>query len=234
MSSRVGNIKVKCKTCGKEFLAWQYVIDQGRAKFCSKECYYESLKVLRISNLPEYKRCSRCGQTKPLSEFHKKSGVKSTGVNSMCKKCNIEHAKKYYYEHQEEVSKKNCEHSKNNPQIAKRAHEKRIKRLRSEAIQFFGPCECCGEDRWEFLSIDHINGHGNEQRKRGRHKDGWELLNDFHCMGWPEEIKKSYRLLCMNCNFAIGHHGYCPHHPEKKYPFYNSKTRRWENQDDNE
>ncbi|MDP2754423.1 MAG: hypothetical protein Q8P40_08545 [Nitrospirota bacterium] len=67
-------------------------------------------------------------------------------------------------------------------------------------------CSCCGESHEEFLSIDHINGDGAKHRRiigRGGVKlYRWLKKNEF-----PE----GYRVLCMNCNWAIGIHGYCPH-----------------------
>lgn len=67
-----------------------------------------------------------------------------------------------------------------------------------------GKCSCCGESHPEFLSIDHINGNGKEHRKLV----GTRLYAILIREGFP---KDNYRLLCMNCNFAIGHFGYCPH-----------------------
>ena len=70
-------------------------------------------------------------------------------------------------------------------------------------------CACCGEQNIEFLSIDHINGGGKAHRKitgNGKSFYGWIIRNKF-----PADL----RVLCMNCNFALGHSGYCPHKKEK-------------------
>lgn len=37
-------ITVACQFCGFEFQVERYRINQGRGKFCSKQCYYESKK----------------------------------------------------------------------------------------------------------------------------------------------------------------------------------------------
>lgn len=65
-------------------------------------------------------------------------------------------------------------------------------------------CECCGEKSVEFLSIDHIDGGGTKHRKQiGRgNLYNWLVKNNF-----PE----GYRVLCHNCNQAIGMYGKCPH-----------------------
>lgn len=65
-------------------------------------------------------------------------------------------------------------------------------------------CACCGETLLEFLAIDHIAGGGRQHMK----KIGHRLVRWLRREGYPE----GFRVLCHNCNFAIGHYGYCPHH----------------------
>jgi len=87
-----------------------------------------------------------------------------------------------------------------------RKYRKRDKRL---VFTHYGgdppKCTCCGETHMEFLTIDHINGGGSKDRKKGL------IGHDFYAWlirnGYPE----GYRVLCMNCNFSLGHWGYCPH-----------------------
>ena len=87
-------------------------------------------------------------------------------------------------------------------------HEK-ARRLR--CIEHYGgKCACCGESRYEFLAIDHINGDGNEHRKKignGSCIVGWLIKNNF-----PE----GFRILCHNCNASFGLYGYCPHQKERE------------------
>jgi hypothetical protein len=139
----------------------------------------------------------------------------------------------YYYSHREESCAKSKINGKlgraQNPEKFAKRKAEASDRIWKEAIDFFGPCECCGESRKEFLSVDHRNGHGNEVRKATKKRAGVYLLRHFSASNWPEELKTEYRLLCMNCNFAIGHNGFCPHHPEKKYAYWNSSKRQWEN-----
>lgn len=71
-----------------------------------------------------------------------------------------------------------------------------------------GKCKCCGITRDEFLAVDHIDGHGNEHRRKlgikgGRHFYDWIIKNNF---------PKGFQILCHNCNFAKDHYeGGCPH-----------------------
>ena len=52
----------------------------------------------------EFKKCSKCGKTKPLDEFHNQKRGKY-GKHPYCKKCSIERNKKYRQEHREEIKK---------------------------------------------------------------------------------------------------------------------------------
>ena len=69
-------------------------------------------------------------------------------------------------------------------------------------------CKCCGEKEYKFLTIDHINNDGAEERRRystARSGGGW-----FYALkkrGYP----KGYQVLCYNCNCAKGRYGICPH-----------------------
>jgi predicted restriction endonuclease len=77
--------------------------------------------------------------------------------------------------------------------------------IRKKVLNHYGHrCACCGERRYEFLSIDHINGGGNKHRKEiGNGKIYlWLIKNSY-----PE----GFQVLCCNCNQAKGHYGYCPH-----------------------
>lgn len=85
------------------------------------------------------------------------------------------------------------------------------KKLREEVYAAYGGaiCRCCGERHVEFLTIDHENGDGADHRREiGRATQQillWLKRNDF---------PPGFRILCMNCNFALGMHGYCPHQKE--------------------
>lgn len=81
----------------------------------------------------------------------------------------------------------------------------RYREIREEVIRGYGgKCECCGEDRIEFLAIDHRNGGGRKER---RTKSIYQILRKIQEDSYPDE----YRVLCHNCNSALGFYGYCPH-----------------------
>jgi hypothetical protein len=75
-----------------------------------------------------------------------------------------------------------------------------------------GVCACCGTAELKFLTIDHINGGGNQHRKElvatGMGNNFYPWLKD---RGYPP----GYRVLCFNCNWAVGHYNrICPHQEE--------------------
>jgi len=79
--------------------------------------------------------------------------------------------------------------------------------LKARVIAAYGgQCLCCGDSHFEFLTIDHINGGGRVERKKIGMGAGF--YNWLENNGYPKE---RYRLLCMNCNFALGKYGHCPH-----------------------
>jgi hypothetical protein len=93
--------------------------------------------------------------------------------------------------------KRNYDKNKERKNLYKR---KRIYLLWEEALNFFGPCAKCGENRREFLAIDHIKNDGAFRRKVKKEPGGGLLIAKFKRMGWPEYLKEDYRILCHNCN----------------------------------
>lgn len=105
----------------------------------------------------------------------------------------------YYLRNKEAVNAKNRENNK-----------KTTVRLKLQTIQAYGGrCGCCGEANPCFLTIDHINGRSIEE-KATRELCGYALYKSLRDRGYPTE---NYQLLCMNCNFAKGLYGSCPHVP---------------------
>lgn len=81
-------------------------------------------------------------------------------------------------------------------------------KIRKEVLNHYGhACACCGESRYEFLAIDHINGGGVRHKK--------EVLGAVHksLAIWlrANNYPPGFRLLCHNCNSSLGWYGYCPH-----------------------
>lgn len=64
-------------------------------------------------------------------------------------------------------------------------------------------CSCCGESHLEFLAIDHIEGGGAAHRR--------VVGSSFFLWLQREGYPSGFRILCHNCNLAMGYYGRCPH-----------------------
>jgi hypothetical protein len=108
-----------------------------------------------------------------------------------------------------------CEYHRNKDRIrGRRVSKNSVVKLKEECLNHYGKtCHCCGEKITQFLTIDHIKGKGNIQRKKlfgynisGVHMYRWLIKNNF-----PDE----FRILCMNCNWATRYQRICPHVSER-------------------
>lgn len=93
-----------------------------------------------------------------------------------------------------------------------RAHNvnRPIKRraLKLETIEHYGgDCACCRINNANFLTIDHLSGLGNQHRLQLRTRGGV----NFYAWLKSQDFPSGYRVLCFNCNCAIGLYGWCPH-----------------------
>lgn len=152
------------------------------------------------------KICCVCKKEKPVSEFHKDKHTPD-GYRYSCKACFME---RYYSTEKSRESMRKWRAE--NP--LKRLLGRRRKRI--DTIQKLGgKCECCGESRLEFLAVDHITPiHRHKINERSNHS-GDDLINQVIASGYSKE---KFRVLCHNCNSAIGWYGYCPHkHPDKDF-----------------
>lgn len=119
-----------------------------------------------------------------------------------------QYRKNYYLKNKDILREKIYEWRKKNPDKVKSYLKKCQAKYKLLALTYYGGkppmCNCCKEDIYEFLSIDHINGGGKKHRdKIKRHQlYDWLVNNNF-----PD----GFQVLCFNCNFAKGHFGECPH-----------------------
>jgi len=124
------------------------------------------------------KTCAKCNAQKEQKDFYS-FNRKGGGHDYWCKVCIRSYSREY---------KQN---------------------LRETIIKAYGgKCACCKESQREFLSVDHVEGGGNRERKLlGR----YGLYRKIISSNFPKE----YRLLCHNCNLSRGFYGYCPHEREE-------------------
>jgi hypothetical protein len=91
------------------------------------------------------------------------------------------------------------------------------KKMRIECLIHYGGnpprCACCNENHIDFLTLDHINGHGRQEIKRFGYRSGsyfysWLIKNNFPVL---------LQVMCYNCNCSKkdSEKLFCPvHHPE--------------------
>lgn len=109
---------------------------------------------------------------------------------------------------------KTCAKSKNE-ELEPARRIKALELKREVIAAYGGRCACCGEDRIEFLAIDHIFNDGAEDR-RSNGKSGGQFYRRLKRDGFPQG---RLQVLCYNCNGAKGYYGYCPHTVEAQKLF---------------
>lgn len=133
------------------------------------------------------KRCPQCKKRKSIGKFNRSGpGMR----RSQCTDC--------------EKGERKTRDALGRTASTRNNIRRRYKVLQHYSGKEVPACDCCGETTYEFLSIDHANGDGNKHRQEiGRTRlYAWLLRN-----GLPP----GFRVLCHNCNQAIGANGFCPH-----------------------
>jgi hypothetical protein len=164
---------------------------------------------------PAMKRCTKCGEYKPLSDFHVRR-KSADGLNLKCKQCVMQYVRRYVeinysvilvrrrerYRDQRgtALSRMRDYRESHRETLAARERERR-KTLRAQVFAHYGTvCACCGSA--DDLTIDHVNGDGAEHRKElfgtPRGASGtqfylWLIRHDF-----PSE--PPLQVLCRACN----------------------------------
>ena len=141
-----------------------------------------NLDQIRINNKNEYsgkiidnkKLCSGCNEWENIENFHKTS-INNCGLQSTCKKCSFKYTKIFG------------------------------RMIKMEFLLAYGKvCECCGESKFEFLTIEHKRGYGKQLIYGYK---TYELLCKLKKLGWPKE----YGILCYNCNLSTKSTAPCMH-----------------------
>lgn len=186
--------------------------------------------------MTETKVCKTCKQEKPLSDFSQYQSKKFS-FNPNCKPCDAKRAREmradkrargfcscgrvkadgdefkctwcreWKTRYNKEESRKRVTAWRARTPLAKVRSKQRNKDKKIKVLIAYGGLKCscdgCTVTHLEFLTIDHIEGGGRKHRKEvNQHVYAWLIKNDF---------PPGFRVLCMNCNFAKGIYGFCPH-----------------------
>lgn len=145
------------------------------------------------------KCCSKCSDQKPLTEYYKRSNGKP---HSECKACYKARIQSFRDANREHVRK-----------IGRKCGDKRRPLFRTMVFEAYGGfrCACCGETERKFLTLDHINNDGAQDRIKiagKRTAAGFPTYQYLIRNGFPP----GYQVLCMNCNYGKRmNKGVCPH-----------------------
>jgi predicted nucleic acid-binding Zn ribbon protein len=192
--------QLHCTVCGAAM--------EGRRdkKYCSQKCKIQSAEESRKARLAAMSDDERENDT----------ARRRNNVN------------RWYQKHREEMLAERAQRWANDESYRDAAHQRtqrwdatrekrrakskeRHRELRNAVIAAYGGCcACCGELAYEFLAVDHIDGAGSAHRRQLVEKGigvGAGFYRWLQKNGYPD----GFRILCHNCNMAIGFYGSCPH-----------------------
>lgn len=136
--------------------------------------------------------CIECGESRPLTDFHKSTQYIS-GHRTTCKPCRKKEAATYFRRNR----------------AGKLAKQKTaVQEYKRQCLAEYGStCRCCGETELSFLSLDHIFDNGRHEKR------GFAFYLELKRTNYPR--KNELQVLCMNCQLGKRiNGGFCPHHPE--------------------
>jgi hypothetical protein len=107
-------------------------------------------------------------------------------------------------------------YAKNQERILEQVKASQRKARMEVLIHYSGDppsCACCGETEYAFLTLDHVNGDGAAHRRRERITSRGVVGGGTRLVAWirRNNYPEGFRVLCANCNGALGFYGYCPH-----------------------
>ena len=131
------------------------------------------------------KKCSKCKQEKPFTEFYK--GKKPDGYQNECKTCGKERYKKYYSENKQYYIDRTKDYLQRNREFVERYKKT------------YGKCVDCGITDWRVLQFDHTRDKlNNVSDLVSTNKAGIKTIK--------EEIRKC-EMRCANCHQIKTYHG---------------------------
>lgn len=177
-------------------------------------CYKKNLKKIKEqqkkwtnNNLEKVREYRRKHYRKYAEIINEKSRKKYTEdpekFRQKCKKWKTDNPEEYL-ESQRKFRQNNSEKIKKWTSDCRRANKLKILTHYSNGTL---SCACCGEDTYQFLTLDHINNNGNVDRKKGltSNKIQVYLIKNNYPLG--------FQILCYNCNCARAKNKnkICPH-----------------------
>ena len=183
--------KCKIEKSLKTFSKDKYTKD-GLASAC-KDCSNKQKK--------EYYENNKEKIAKKQKEYYEKNKEKSQEYYEQ----NKEKSQEYRKKNKEKITKKKKKYNKKN----KKKIKERYEIIKKMVFNYYGnECICCGENDFNLLTVDHINGGGSEHKRKNKiyNMYNWLIKNNF---------PSGFQTLCRNCNCGKREYKICPHHLEE-------------------
>jgi len=181
-----------CRKCGVKLTNenW-YVSFKKIPNYICKKCNYKCTKKWKQNNRDKYNQSQREWQQNNKD------------------KCN-QSQRKWQQNNRDKCNQSNKKWQQDNRDKYNQSQRESNQQLRDDVIDAYGgKCACCGEERKEYLSIDHKNGNGKKHRKEigvtGLQFYRWLRQNNY-----PD----GFQVLCFNCNCGKGTYSVSPHNKE--------------------
>lgn len=147
----------------------------------------------------DLKKCTKCGEEKPASEYY----MRSAGyANAECKACTKVRSQTHRHANLEKYREHDREYGKWKRDVIKNA-----------VFEKYGgfKCVCCGETEKLFLTLDHINNDGAADRRKiaGRQTAAGYVTYRYL---FRNNFPSGYQVMCANCQHGKRmNKGVCPH-----------------------
>ena len=134
--------------------------------------------------------CYKCGNQAKRYQSEEKRGI-------LCALHKAEYSASYYENNKNEIIKRTAKWNvENREKVNERNRINYFKRKEESINRYGGKCAYCGEKELVFLTIDHINNNGGDDRRSWGNK-----ISDIHRMLKNKNYPSGYQILCGNCNF---------------------------------
>jgi len=173
------------------------------------------------------KRCSKCKQVKPITEFNRQSQQKD-GLRPSCRLCQKADGLIYANAHREQIAAYGARYFRDHrTEIMAKKPERDHRyawQLRQRIFAQYGnTCTCCGETTIYFLQITHPDGRQAPHVADIGYVGGDAVCRYLKKHHYPD----AYRLLCANCLRALSSFRFCPHHDIDSRQMSGGLLRRW-------
>lgn len=199
-----------CKKCKKN----RESFPKGR-KICSictkerKSIWYKNNRNSQIKYSKEYKTSNKDKVKEYQTNYGKKRWAENKELLKEKNSSNwVKNGEKYRLKNKDWYAK-----NKNIISAKRKVYaSKYVEKIKIEVLSFYSKnklqCDCCGENDWRFLTLDHTENNGAKERRELK-KSGFSFYSYLRKNKFPEN---GYKVLCYNCNCSKkNYNNVCPH-----------------------